>query len=321
VDNQKNNTVQYVEVDPGFEGQRIDNFLLRELKSVPKSHVYKLLRSGQVRVNKGRVKAEYKLKLGDVVRIPPVRVAKEVRKEQVKPELLEFIASRVLFEDAEFVVINKPSGLPVHGGTGLSLGLIDIVKALYPHEKHIELAHRLDKGTSGCLIFAKKRTALRVIHAAFREDGVKKEYVALTKGHWAKSERHVNWPLLRYQLSSGERRVRVNQREGKASTTWFQSLQKFDAADLVQAKPVTGRTHQIRVHAQAMGHQIAGDDKYGDKEFNQAMHHLGLKRLFLHAKSIEFRLPSGALKRVEAPLDKELSALLTKLEALSLQSE
>ena len=309
--------VRFVEIDPEGAGQRIDNFLLATLKGVPKSRVYRMLRKGEVRVNKGRVKATYRLAAGDSVRIPPVRVAEAGDRLPPGERLLKRIESSILLEEKGFLVINKPSGIAVHGGSGISHGVIEALRALRPEAPFLELVHRLDRDTSGCLIIAKRRSVLRELHRLLREDGMDKRYLALVKGEWRGGERRVTAPLRKNTLKSGERVVVVDPAEGKSALSLFRPVNRFRGATLVEVTLKTGRTHQIRVHTASMGQPIAGDEKYGDDAFSGQMRKLGLKRLFLHAHSLAFRLPGVEEEiRVSAPLDEELTAVLNKLEKL-----
>tara|TARA_R110000772_G_scaffold244700_4_gene358014 strand:+ start:19739 stop:20692 length:954 start_codon:yes stop_codon:yes gene_type:complete len=303
-----NPVVRLVAVEADYVGQRIDNFLMRELKGVPKSRIYNLLRRGEVRVNKSRAKPDYKLQTGDVVRVPPVRVA--VREESAVPLGLDAgLRSAILYEDAGLLVINKPSGLAVHGGSGISLGLIEALRQMYPEQRHLELVHRLDRDTSGCVMVAKKRSVLKQLHELLKaRKGVDKRYLALVGGKWPARKQQVNAPLQKNVLSSGERMVRV-ELEGKKSVTEYTLLRRVAGASLIEARPVTGRTHQIRVHCQYAGYPILGDDKYGDDEADANFRKLGLKRLFLHAHSLAFNL-DGKRISVVAPLPPELEKVL-----------
>ncbi len=309
--------VRFVEINEDQAGQRIDNFLLNQLKGVPKSLVYRIVRKGEVRVNKGRIKPEYRLKAGDQVRIPPVRQP-EPRTATVLPDaLLQQVESRILFEDKRILVVNKPSGLAVHGGSGLNFGIIEVVRALRPECAQLELVHRLDRDTSGCLILAKKRSALRRLHEQLRDGSMKKRYLTLLKGTWPGKQRWVDAPLLKNVVQSGERRVFVDNR-GKPARTLFMPEVVTDTASLMAVKLDTGRTHQIRVHAQYLGQPVAGDDKYGDDRFNREMRESGLRRLFLHAASLSFTLPDPETGqavpiKVKAALDSELLDVLKKL--------
>lgn len=310
--------VHYVEIDDERAGQRIDNFLLTYLKGVPKSLVYRILRKGEVRVNKGRIKPEYRLCCGDSVRIPPVRVAEKKSTAAVSESLCIFLEKQILFENKELIVINKPAGMAVHGGSGISLGLIEALRQARPQERSLELVHRLDKETSGCLLIAKKRSALRFLQDALRERNVSKHYLALVEGHWPKRKFCVTEALQKYTLPSGERRVRVHF-EGKASRTEFEVKQQFEQYSLVLAKPITGRTHQIRVHARHVGCPLVCDDKYNSDEANIKVRSLGFKRLFLHAAELSFPLPSSVddikvvIKTVKAELPDDLSEPLKQL--------
>jgi 23S rRNA pseudouridine955/2504/2580 synthase len=295
-------------------GQRIDNFLLKELKGVPKSRVYRILRKGEVRVNKGRIKPEYRLKIGDKVRIPPVRVSEKPAPANPGQRLQRLLEQGILYEDKALLVLNKPSGLAVHGGSGVSFGVIEALRAMRPEAHFLELAHRLDRDTSGCLVIAKKRSALRAFQQLLREDGMEKVYLALVKGRWQGGKRRIEAPLRKNTLRSGERVVRVSD-DGKASLSIFTPETIYKDCSLMRVKLVTGRTHQVRVHAQYSGHPIAGDDKYGDAVFNREMAGFGLKRLFLHARELRFTLPEYATIHVEAPLDENLQQILNKLKS------
>lgn len=303
--------VEFVEIDGERAGQRIDNFLLSYLKGVPKSMIYKILRKGEVRVNKGRVKAQYRLESGDVVRIPPLRLAAEDDKPAPARNVLERIEAGILYEDSRLIVLNKPSGIAVHGGSGISYGIIEAMRALRPEIRDLELVHRLDRETSGCLLISKRRSALRELHELLRNGGMDKHYLALCKGKWRGSAREIDAPLRKNVMSSGERIVRVSP-DGKEALSRFIPRQRFKQATLMEIELMTGRTHQIRVHAAHSGHPLAGDGKYGDKEFNQEMKAIGLKRLFLHAFKLRLPWQEGVLE-VEAPLDAELEQVLEKL--------
>lgn len=304
-----------IEVAAADEGQRIDNYLLTQLKGVPKSRIYRILRTGEVRVNSGRIKPTYRIKAGDAIRIPPIRVSEEEAPARPGDRALERVNASILFEDKGLLIVNKPSGLAVHGGSGLSYGLIEALRALRPEAPFLELGHRLDRDTSGCIVIAKKRSVLRAFHELLREGGSDKRYLALLKGCWRGGERRVEVPLLKNVTQSGERMVKVSP-EGKPALTIFRPLTVFRDATLVEAELITGRTHQVRVHAAHIGHPIAGDDKYGDEAFNKRMAEVGLKRLFLHASALSFTLPeSGQVVSVSAPLGDELRSVLDRLEA------
>ncbi|MEI6897240.1 MAG: 23S rRNA pseudouridine(955/2504/2580) synthase RluC [Psychromonas sp.] len=308
---QINHSVRMLEVSQENAQQRIDNFLRLHLKGVPKSMIYRIVRKGEVRVNKKRIKPDYKLQEGDIVRIPPVRVAAENPLPSPKLNAIAQLEARIIYEDDALLILNKPSGLAVHGGSGLDFGAIEGLRALRPQARFLELAHRLDKATSGCLLIAKKRSMLRALHEQLRHKTMNKQYLALVKGKWDKKDRAVKEPLLKDSQNSV---VKVSI-EGKASETRFKIMQRYQGATLVEASPVTGRTHQIRVHTACKGHNIAGDDRYGDKTFSAEMKKLGLNRLFLHAAHITFFHPVLAEKMtVSAPLCQPLSDLLEKLQ-------
>ncbi|WP_340680128.1 23S rRNA pseudouridine(955/2504/2580) synthase RluC [Paraglaciecola sp.] len=308
--------VQFITVDPELEGQRIDNFLRTLLKGVPKSLIYRILRKGEIRVNKKRVKPEYKLLANDELRIPPIRVSEPSELPSTKLDKVASLEQHILFEDEWLIVLNKPSGTAVHGGSGLSFGVIEALRALRPDQKSLELVHRLDRDTSGCLLIAKKRSALKSLHEQLRDKQVDKRYQALVCGIWPENRFKVKAPLIKNILKSGERMVSVNEVEGKPSETRFRILTQYKEATLVEASPITGRTHQIRVHCLHAGHPIACDDKYGDNNFDSRMQRLGLSRLFLHAHSISFIHPnSNERVSYQAPLDNALKNALNKLSA------
>jgi len=305
--------VRMVTVDAEFSGQRLDNFLLRELKGVPRSLIYKIVRKGEVRVNKGRTNVKYRLQAGDLVRIPPVRQSSPQTNMPHKG-LQDSLAGAIIYEDKQLIVVNKPSGMAVHGGSGISFGVIETLRAMRPQEKTLELVHRLDRDTSGCLMVAKKRSMLKILHDLQREDGIEKKYLALVHGDWGKkTEITVDVPLKKNTLKGGERIVQVDA-AGKNAVTHFNVVETFEDCMLIQALLETGRTHQIRVHLKHLGTPILGDMKYGDVTANKAMRQHGLYRLFLHAASLTFTHPeSGKLLRFDAPLDSELESLLTVL--------
>lgn len=305
--------VKLIEVAPELAGQRIDNFLITALKGVPKTLVYRILRKGEVRVNKGRVKPEYKLQAGDVVRVPPVRLPERDEPAPVAQGLLQRLEAAIVYEDKALIVMNKPAGIAVHGGSGLSFGVIEALRQLRPDAKELELVHRLDRDTSGLLMIAKKRSMLRHLHAALRGDGVDKRYMALVRGHWPTAKKQVNAPLQKSNLRSGERMVEVND-EGKEALTLFRVLRRFgEFATMVEARPITGRTHQIRVHTLHAGHMIAGDNKYGDEDFSREIRELGGKRLFLHAYQLTVPLPDGGELKLEAPVDEMWAKAVERL--------
>lgn len=308
--NPPNPQVQWLEIGEANCEQRLDNFLITFLKGVPKTRIYRMVRKGEVRVNKGRVDVSYKLALGDIVRIPPVRVAEKNDAVIVQPSLKHNLENRILYEDDGFIVLNKPSGFAVHGGSGVSSGLIEALRQIRPQQKFLELVHRLDKETSGCLLIAKKRAILKQLHAMFRGDGMQKTYLALLAGQFKRKKQWVDAPLLKNVSQGGERMVIVSQ-AGKAAETLFTRLRQFQDATLVQAMPKTGRTHQIRVHAAWLGHPIVGDDRYGESEVNKTFKKRGYKRLFLHAERLEFVHPvTGQTLTFSAPLPEDLQALL-----------
>jgi 23S rRNA pseudouridine955/2504/2580 synthase len=297
-------------IGPERAGQRLDNFLFRHLKGVPKSRIYRMLREGEVRVSGRRSKPEYKLADGDVVRIPPVRVAaREV--DPVMGGFTQSLLDRVIYRDDALLVIDKPSGQAVHGGSGVSLGIIEQLRLelaqTQPQARFLELAHRLDKETSGVLILALKRSALVELHRMLRAGEMKKCYLALATGKWRDPLRHVKLPLQRYLNEEGERRVAVDD-DGQRAHTIFRLLTRYEDFSLLEAELMTGRTHQIRVHLAALGHAIAGDDKYGDAVLNRALKKRGLRRMFLHAARLEMKHPlTGEPLLLEAPLPADLS--------------
>lgn len=310
--------VQWLIIDADQAGQRLDNYLTARLKGVPKSKIYNIIRKGEVRVNKGRIKPDYRLAEGDQVRIPPVRIAERAPHPYASRSLMELLNESILFENDGMLVINKPPGLAVHGGSGVSLGLIEILRQMRPEARYLELVHRLDRDTSGCIMVAKKRSYLRHLQAALRDKQqgrVKKIYHALVIGHWPESCRRVEAPLLKSELGQGERIVRVKE-TGKSSLTEFTVLRYFADCTLIEARPITGRTHQIRVHAQFTGHSLVGDEKYGDDGVNNIMRQRGVRRLFLHAAELFFDLPGvSELIHVRAPLASDLAAVLKQMPA------
>ena len=300
---------RFITLDEFSIGQRLDNYLVKQLKGVPKSHIYRIIRKGEVRVNKGRKKADYKLLTDDVVRIPPIRTSTE---KDIKPSenLLEMINESILYEDKGLLVINKFHGMAVHGGSGISIGIIEALKSQY--KEPIELVHRLDRATSGCLILAKKRSVLKDLHEQLVKHQLEKRYIALVKNSWSKKRHTVDAPI--YQNS----RQSVIDIKGKDSVSHFHPIKNFLAegfsASLVEVVIETGRTHQIRVHAQHAEHPIAQDNKYGDHDFNKLMKKKGLNRLFLHAKSITFTNPiTKEIQKVTAPLPDDLEIFISKL--------
>jgi len=301
--------VQLLEINARNEQQRLDNFLLSKLKGIPKSRVYKLLRSGQVRVNKGRKKADYRLKTGDIVRIPPVRMA-EADDSKAPQHLVDRVSQSVIFEDSQLLVLNKPTGIAVHSGSNLKFGVIEMLRQARPDAEMLELVHRLDRETSGCLVIAKTLAALNQLHQHFRDKAahMEKIYRAIVMGRWKGAEKNIDLPLLKKAPRSGERFVEVNP-EGKDARSLFMPLQYKDDMSLMEIKLFTGRTHQIRVHAQATGYPIAGDTKYGDKAFNKGLKKQGYKRMYLHAYKLSFEL-DGQDYNLCAPLGDEWEKLM-----------
>lgn len=297
-----------LEVGEEAAGQRIDNYLLRLAKGVPKSHLYRILRSGEVRVNKGRIGADYRLCEGDIVRVPPIRVAAST-KSMAPARDFDFV-----FEDDALIILDKPAGTAVHGGSGVSFGVIEQLRRARPQAKLLELAHRLDRETSGLLIIAKKRTALTRLHDMFRDGAISKRYLALVKGRWLNPTQHVRLPLHKYLTEEGERRVSVAA-EGKEAHSIVRLKARWENFSLVEVELETGRTHQIRVHLSHLGFPIAGDDKYGDFTLNRELQKAGLKRMFLHAATLALRHPlSGEPLSMEAPLPAELRNFVARIE-------
>ncbi|TRW92868.1 23S rRNA pseudouridine(955/2504/2580) synthase RluC [Candidatus Methylobacter oryzae] len=302
--------VQLIEISEEYCDQRLDNFLIARLKGVPKSRIYRIVRKGEVRVNKGRVDIKYRLATGDIVRIPPVRVAERNEESYVPQGLQAALQQGILFEDDGFLIVNKPAGYAVHGGSGVSSGIIEGLRLIRPEAHFLELVHRLDKDTSGCLIIAKKRSVLKRLHELFRDDHIHKTYLALLAGQWARKKLIVNAPLLKNVSKGGERMVVISQ-AGKEAETLFRRLKLFTDSTLVEASPKTGRTHQIRVHAASLGHPIVGDERYGRDDINQKFKGRGYKRMFLHAEKLKFQHPvTGAQLNILAPLPQQLEDLL-----------
>lgn len=303
--------VRQVEIDAERDGQRVDNFLFGLLKGVPKTHVYRLLRTGQVRINGRRAKPDTRIAGGDIVRVPPVRLAPATELPRASERSLESLSSRIVFEDRNFIAIDKPSGLASHGGSGIRLGAIEQIRQLRPDES-LELVHRLDRDTSGVLLFARRRSALTGVQARIREGRVRKRYLSLLAGRLPQARTVVDVALRKSVLSGGERMVRVDA-EGKASRSEFRVLQQHGDFSYVEIVIDTGRTHQIRVHAQHLGAPVAGDDKYGDPDANRRLRDAGLRRLFLHAAEFAFELPDGTSYHFTAPLPDELAGVLDRL--------
>ena len=304
--------LQPIEISTDRIGQRLDNWLFTRVNSVPKSRIYRAIRRGEVRVNKKRVKAAYKLVLGDRVRIPPLRVNIAV-KPHIQKATIDWLLPRIIYEDEILLVLNKPSGIAVHGGSHANFGVIDVLRQAR-NQPDLALVHRLDKATSGCLIIAKHQQVLRQLNDLLREGKISKEYICLVKGKWDLGKKRVSLPLRKNRLRSGEHQVQVDV-AGKVAITEFSLCETAAMASLLHAKLYTGRTHQIRVHLQRLGYPIAGDEKYGDYTFNRQLSLFGLRRLFLHARIIKFRLP-GVKKAitVEAPLEKDLAQCWKQLK-------
>lgn len=331
MDNLKNKVSElaaaFLTVDEASEGQRVDNFLTKTLKGVPKSHVYRILRSGEVRVNKKRIDADFRLTIGDVVRVPPIRATIVEHGESNVPAVSKF-ENTIIFEDDAMLVIDKPAGFAVHGGSGVSRGVIEQMRLERPKAKFLELVHRLDRETSGVLMLAKKRSALVALHEAIRNNQTDKRYLMLVRGEWLEAKKRVVLDLQKYLLPNGERRVNVvtdiskdKYNERQSSETMFKLLKNFSHPvlgkfSLLEAQLVTGRTHQLRVQLAHLGFQIIGDDKYGDFAVNKSLVKSGLKRMFLHSSVTKIRHPLTNDKlELVAPLPPELSKFLVKLES------
>lgn len=302
--------VRLATVPDDRDGQRIDNFLTGQLKGVPKSLVYRLLRTGQVRINGKRAKPDARVSAGDTVRIPPVRTAAAGESGPAPRAMIERVVQSIIFEDRDFLVLDKPAGIAAHGGSGVAFGAIELLRAARPDET-LELAHRLDRDTSGVLVLARRRAALTALQELIREGHITKQYLALLHGHPKRARFDVNVPLRKFDLQGGERMVRVSD-DGKPALTAFKVLGSYADASLAEVTLYTGRTHQIRVHAQHAGHPLAGDEKYGLREFNKAMRAFGLRRLFLHAARFEFEL-NGKTHSFSAPLARDLADVLDRL--------
>jgi len=303
--------VRLVEVPADRAGQRLDNFLLGQLKGAPRSLIYRILRTGEVRVNGGRAKPGTRLSGGETVRIPPVRLDAPTDHGEAPRSQIERIRDAIVFEDRALLALNKPSGIATHGGSGISFGAIELLRQLRPGEP-LELVHRLDRDTSGLLVVAKKRSALLELQRLIREGKLEKRYLALLVGDIGEKPFSVNAPLRKFELQGGERMVRVDPVEGKASLSHFRRLSLHGGHSYTEVRIDTGRTHQIRVHAQHRGHPVAGDEKYGEREVNKLLKEAGLKRMFLHAASLRFALKDGTEPySLTAPLPEDLQALLT----------
>jgi len=309
--------VQYVEAGEGDAGQRLDNFLVRVLKGVPRTHVYRLLRKGEVRVNSKRAKPDQRVAAGDRIRLPPIRRAEPAVAGAARPpspSLQKLVTDAIIYEDDDLLVLNKPAGVAVHGGSGMAHGVIEVLRAARPDARELDLVHRLDRETSGCLIVAKRRAALRDLHAQLREGLAEKRYLALLCGKWNLGQKRIELPLATGERRGGERHVAVRT-HGQMAVSTFRPVQFFgNVASLLEVEIGTGKTHQIRVHAAYAGHPVAGDDKYGDRECNEVLKNYGLSRMFLHAASIGVNRPgTHEPLHVSAPLGAELHAVLEAL--------
>lgn len=303
---------RFLTVDDNAAGQRLDNFLVRELKGVPRTRLYRALRKGEVRVNKGRVRADYRVSAGDLVRIPPLHQPPPPASWIVSRPQLEQISRQIVYEDDNLLVINKPAGLAVHGGSGLNFGLIECVRQLRPEARYLELVHRLDRDTSGLILLAKRATILRELHRQLREKHIDKRYLAMVAGKWPKSLAVVDAPLEKNVLLSGERMVRVS-REGRRAITEFSVVERLKGATLIEARPITGRTHQIRVHALHAGFPLLGDNKYNNQHSEEFTRQIGLKRLFLHSSSLSFSLGEIGEFSFQAALDTALENTINSI--------
>ena len=303
--------IQLLDVALEEAGQRLDNYLLRHASGVPKTRVYRAIRKGEVRVNKGRSRPEYRVQAGDKVRIPPMKMHKSAPAGRPSNAWERRIRAGIVLHNADLLVINKPTGLAVHGGSGVRLGLIESLRSLFPDVRYLELVHRLDRDTSGLLLVAKNARILRLLHEQLRNDIVDKRYLALVAGRWPAYQKSVSAPLAKLHTPSGESIVKVAP-EGKAAKTEMQVIERFPGATLIDAKPVSGRTHQIRVHTQHVGHPILGDNKYQNDQSQSVSATAGVKRLFLHARAITFEL-GGDRYELECPLDAELESVLRRL--------
>lgn len=312
--NDKPNPVQFIEISAAQEGQRIDNFLLTLEKGVPKSRIYRAIRKGEVRVNKGRIKQTYKIQAGDTIRVPPLRTSEKPATSFVGSHVRQQLSDCVLFEDDDLLVLNKPPGLAVHAGSNIDQGIIEALRIIRDDLSYLELVHRLDRDTSGCLLIAKSRHSLVNLQQQMRDHEINKRYLTLLKDSWSQRERLVEQPLLKNTVLSGERMVQINP-EGKYAKTIFIPIERFPQAQLTEVVLYTGRTHQIRVHSLHLGHPVAGDDKYGHRNFNKEMKKLGLKRMFLHAWKLDIKHPtSNQALNLIAPLPTQLQNVVNRLQ-------
>ena len=316
-DKSKTSRVQFIDITAAQAGQRIDNFLLNIEKGVPKSRIYRALRKGEVRVNKGRIKQTYKLQAGDQVRVPPLRTSEKKAPTFVSESLKQVLLTNIVFEDDALLVLNKPSGLAVHAGSEIQLGLIEALRLIFPNQPFLELVHRLDRETSGCLLLAKSRESLLELQRQMINDEMDKRYLTLVMGHLGDKPQLVEQPLQKNTVSSGERMVVVDS-AGKKAKTRFIPIRTCGTAHFTEVELFTGRTHQIRVHAAHIGHPVAGDNKYGDREFNKILKQQGLKRLFLHAWKLTIKHPlTGSPLELIAPLPMDLDNVLANLETIT----
>jgi 23S rRNA pseudouridine955/2504/2580 synthase len=307
------NPVQFIDISAAQAGQRIDNFLVTLEKGVPKSRIYRAIRKGEVRVNKGRIKQTYKIQAGDNIRIPPLHVSEDTTPTTVSEFLRRLLTESILLEDDDLLVLNKPCGIAVHAGTNVDQGIIEALRVIRPELPYLELVHRLDRDTSGCLLLAKNRETVINLQQQMINHDINKRYLTLLKGSWGKDERLVEQPLLKNTVTSGERMVRIDP-EGKYAKTVFIPIETFAQAQLTEVVLYTGRTHQIRVHANYLNSPLAGDDKYGQRNFNKDMKKFGLKRMFLHAWKLDITHPTtNEAIMLEAPLPEQLVNVLTKL--------
>jgi 23S rRNA pseudouridine955/2504/2580 synthase len=317
-DEQSSNRVRYVQISAGEAGQRIDNYLLRQFKGVPKSHIYRILRKGEVRVNKKRIKPTYKLVGGDEVRLPPVRTGGQ-KNRRPPDDVIKRLESRIVYDDDRLIIVDKPAGLAVHAGSGVDFGVIDAMQVIDTRAKELFLVHRLDRDTSGCLLIARDRAALRDLQTALQDQKIDKYYTALVMGRWGEKDSRIDMPLRRNKMQAGERQVQVDE-DGKQAVSIFKVIREYPdkpgatGCSLMKVQLVTGRTHQIRVHGAESGHPLAGDRRYGNESFNQQMKAYGLRRMFLHATALNFPHPdNGKTMHIEPPLDDDLQQILDKL--------
>lgn len=309
----KSQGVTRAKITENEAGQRVDNYLLRHFKGVPRSHIYRILRKGEVRINKKRIKPAYKLLAGDEIRLPPVRYSSSGPRRP-PDEVVQRIESRIVYDDDRVIIVNKPSGLAVHAGSGVDYGVIDAMQLLSKGADEVFLVHRLDRETSGCLLIARDRPAMLYLQQALKKGEISKHYSTLLKGRWGQGRKVIELPLLRNKIQGGERLVQVDE-DGKMARSIFLPIREFKQASLMKVELITGRTHQIRVHAAESGFPVAGDRLYGDQAFNYEMKSVGLRRMFLHAQSLSFPHPDdGRMLTIDPPLDEDLQSVLDNLE-------